>query len=93
MAHKVENEKEFLILKTSRSEIVSLHPMNLGICDRCCSSKETEGFYVAVLNYWMCSKCYEEWYNKAERYPEDISFETMKFNEISNAIRLIESNN
>lgn len=51
MAKQIENEKGFLIIETTLSEMASIG--SLGICDYC-NNKTTKGYYIAVLNSWYC---------------------------------------
>lgn len=85
MAIQLDNEKGFLLIKTSRSEIMGLNPLNLGVCDSC-NIKPTEGVFIAVLNRWYCPQCYERWYLSAEHFAEDFKFEKSKFMPIYNAL-------
>ena len=50
-----------------------------GICDHC-ATPAPRGYYVAVLNRWLCDDCFEEWVNDAEYYPEDTDIEQRNFN-------------
>ena len=77
---KFENDKGFLILEVSREELVSALASYgcLGICDFCAESPET-GYYVAVLNQWLCKDCFDDWYRFAERYHEDIPIEEKNY--------------
>lgn len=73
MAKKEENKKGFLVIKTeSLSEALKLG--GVAVCDSCNKSTFT-GYYIAVLNKWMCERCYEEWIYFAKRYEEDIPVE------------------
>lgn len=42
----------------------------LGICDGCMNPTSV-GYYIAVLNMWMCEGCYKEFVRTATRYKED----------------------
>lgn len=77
---EVKNEKGFLVLEVTRSELVgALSEYGcIGICDMCCVSPEV-GFYVAVLNQWLCKECYNEWMQRATRYQEDIPYEERNY--------------
>ncbi len=81
MAHKHENEKGFLVIRTELLE-EALRLGGIAICDSCNKSNYT-GYYIAVLNRWYCDKCYEEWYAGAKRYTEDIPIETRNYNHYS----------
>lgn len=77
----VENSKGFKVLKISRKEMIDKLSKagSLGICDKCGKSSE-QGYYVAVLNFWLCPQCYKSWYKDAIRYKEDEAFEQSKYN-------------
>ena len=74
------NDKGFLVLEVSRERMLdrlSIYGCQ-GICDGCLSSPEI-GYYVAVLNMWLCKECFDEWYARSERYAEDIRIEERNF--------------
>lgn len=73
---EVKNEKGFLVLEVTRSELVGALAEYgcIGICDSCCCSPEV-GYYVAVLNKWLCKECFDSWYKNAVRYQEDMPIE------------------
>jgi hypothetical protein len=77
MAAIIENKKNFKVIELS-SEECREKIGGLGICDDCNEDFE-KGFYVAVLNWCFCPKCYDNWMLKAVNYPEDHSFETSAF--------------
>lgn len=85
MAIQINNEKGFLLIETSREEIKSLNPFNLGVCDSC-NIQPDKGVYIAVLNSWYCLNCYHKWYISSQRYNEDIKFEENKFKPMYNAL-------
>ena len=85
MAEVFKNDKEFLILKISSIEIVMYG--SLGICDSCNQTDYT-GYFVAVLNYWLCPKCYEEWMDNAIYYPEDAPYERRTFEQYKKLFNL-----
>lgn len=75
-----KNEKGFLILEVSRDRMLErLEKCGcLGICDFCAVIPE-KGYYVAVLNQWLCKECFDDWYGCAERYSEDIPIEEKNY--------------
>lgn len=77
---EVENEKGFLVLEVTRSELVGALAEYgcIGVCDTCMSSPEA-GYYVAVLNQWLCKGCFDSWYQRAVRYKGDIPYEKRHF--------------
>lgn len=85
MAKIVENEKGFRLIEISSEEMREIHPEMKGedwfpICDSCGRSGLKKGIYIAVLNRWLCPKCYEKWYSAAVRYPGDARIEESNFN-------------
>lgn len=39
----------------------------------------SKGFYVAVLNWYMCPECFNKWIKRAVHYTEDYRFEKEMF--------------
>lgn len=84
MAQIVENKKGFKVIQISRKELIDMFGQhgNVGICGGC--RKEADiGFYVAILNSWLCPHCYKEWYNKVynhEYYKQYENLENSNFN-------------
>lgn len=87
MAEIIENKKGFKIVKVSISEIQNGFG-GLGICDFCCEMSEEFQFYIPVLNWCGCPKCYEDWCKKAKRYKSDIWFEDANFEVAKNLFNL-----
>lgn len=77
MAHIIYNPKGFKVIACSAAECFTAFG-GYGICDQCNSASAT-GYYVAVLNHWLCQKCYEEWSERAINYPEDATFEQRNY--------------
>lgn len=77
---EVKNDKGFLVMEITRAELVSKFAkyVFIGVCDSCMDSPEV-GYYVAVLNRWLCKKCYDEWMQRATRYQEDIPYEERNY--------------
>lgn len=76
---EIVTEKGFLVMEVSREELISaLGELTMGICDFCANSPEV-GYYVAVINQWLCKDCYEKWHERAEYYPEDSKIETRNY--------------
>lgn len=86
MARNVENDKGFLVIEVTMSEVANVFG-GLGICDAC-NKNAALGFYVAVLNQWFCPACYEEWYNRAKYYQEDASIERKNYEFYSKRLKL-----
>lgn len=76
MANIIENEKGFKVIEVTKAEIVRLG--GFGICDHC-GRPSSRGYYVAVLNRWMCPVCYKMWMGYAVHYPNDIAVEDRNF--------------
>lgn len=96
MAKRIINEKGFKVIKLTPVEAQAI---GFGfqdetdfelICDTCNELMITQDcYYVACLNSALCSECFEEWYDDAIRYPEDIRWETHKYND---TVRRLEVN-
>lgn len=103
MAHRVQNDKGFLVIAMTVYEAfvacgfgyysgkVDVHEL---ICDNCNkllnnSQDEQEVYYVPVLNRVLCHKCYNSWYAHAVRYDEDIAYEEKYFNLYAKRLNLI----
>lgn len=96
MAKNVINQKGFKIIKLNPQECKLI---GFGfqdetdfelICDNCNELILSQDcYYVACLNRVLCSECFERWYEYAERYPEDIRWETHKYND---TVRRLEVN-
>lgn len=66
----VTNEQSFRILKVYRKELEIATRQVRCCCDECLSTP-LYGYYVAVLNRWLCPKCFNHWLKNATRYQED----------------------
>lgn len=77
MAKIVENKKGFKVIEVSMTECTIWG--GYGICDICNKAIGERGYYFAVLNWVMCEKCYNEWLERAENYPEDRQIEDANF--------------
>lgn len=77
MAKIAENKKGFLVIEVSAEELSSKMG-GYGICDFC-NTPSDNGYFVSVLNQWLCSKCYNEWLKRAIRYPQDADIERRNF--------------
>jgi hypothetical protein len=86
MATIVKNDKGFLVLRLSQNEIKQASKNSSGTCDSCQKQDALTGFYVAVLNDWLCPNCYHNWYAKAVHFPEDHKYENEKFKAICNRL-------
>lgn len=77
MAKKVENNKGFLVIEVSAAELFA-KVGGYGICDFCNSTAE-KGYYIAVLNRWYCSECYEDFCKHSTYYKEDAGLEKKNY--------------
>ena len=89
MAKIIDNPKGFKVIEISRTELVNklAEYGSLGICDSCNQTDYT-GYFVAVLNHWLCPKCYEEWMDNAIYYPEDAPYEKRTFEQYKKLFNL-----
>ena len=46
----------------------------LGVCDDCNQNMQ-HGYLVFILNRCICSKCLNEWIDRASIYPEDLAYQ------------------
>lgn len=76
MARKVEFDKFLIIECTARELYIAVG--SPGICDNC-AEPSANGYYIAVLNRWLCPDCYEKWKEYAHWYPEDVDVENKNF--------------
>lgn len=76
------NAGKFLVIECTAGELMDTVGSGICICDWCGRPylPDDKGCYIAVLNQWYCKKCYEEWFERAEWYPEDASVERRNFN-------------
>lgn len=77
---------KFLIIECSRKQIIEATG-GPGICDHC-SSPALTGYYIAVLNHWVCPECFENWKGYAQWYPEDADIERRNFEFYANRFGL-----
>ena len=82
---EVKTSEGFLVLKVSNYELAKATNQEYCVCDHCLASPE-EGYYVAVLNSWLCPKCYADWKKRATRYSEDVPVEEKNYQFYKNLI-------
>ena len=75
---EVKTSEGFLVLKVSNYELAKATGTQYAICDNCCFDDEY-GYYVAVLNSWLCPLCYAKWKKTATRYSEDVPVEERNY--------------
>lgn len=85
MAKVVDNYKKFKVLEITRQEMMDKLTRYgcLGICDMC-NRPISVGYYVAVINQWMCKDCYNDSIKSIDRYEEDMKIENKNFNRFCN---------
>jgi hypothetical protein len=82
---EVKTSEGFLVLKVSNQELAKATDQEYCVCDHCLASPK-EGYYVAVLNSWLCPLCYANWKKHATRYSEDIPVEERNYQFYKNLI-------
>lgn len=80
MAQIVSEAAGFKVAEVSRTELMDkLGPLGaVGVCDYCMSQPQI-GYYVAVLDQWLCPKCYDEFIKNNSPNPRDTWFEDERF--------------
>jgi hypothetical protein len=86
---EVKTSEGFLVLKVSNYELAKATGTQYAICDNCCFDDEY-GYYVAVLNSWLCPLCYAKWKKTATRYSEDIPIEERNYRRYKELISEVE---
>lgn len=74
----VRNEKQFKVIRVSRKRFETTTGQPRCVCDNCLQSPDI-GYYVAVLNRWLCPQCFHSWYVSGINYPEDRRIEAKNF--------------
>lgn len=78
MANQQKNTKGLKVIKMRTTELIRISPYSIGVCDNCMKRVKT-GYYVAVLNRYICEACYQEFIQRAKRYPEDDRIENKNY--------------
>ena len=82
----IDNEKGFKVIAIDR--ITMANKLNSpGICDSCMATPHI-GYWVAVLNCWLCPECYKDWYDNATNYVEDQAIENKHFERMKQILGL-----
>lgn len=76
-----ENEckaQGYIVYQIPAEEIVKLREADCfgNLCDSCNQTIE-DTYYIPVLNWGMCKKCFDEWKETAIFYKEDTDFEEL----------------
>lgn len=82
----VEATKGFRVINVPREVLEAVTGQIKCVCDDCLCSPDS-GYYIAVLNWWLCPTCYERWLKHAVRYAEDISVEKRNFEYYVNLLK------
>ena len=102
MAKNVINEKGFKIIALNSKECEEIgfgfQYFKNGnrcwelVCDNCNSyiADEDMVYYIPVLNKVFDKGCLKDWYATATYYPEDARYESLKYDTISNYIKVAE---
>lgn len=86
MAKQFKSPQGYAVLKMSLPECISVFKGGAGICDNCeCAAME--GYYVPVLNHYLCLKCYQDFTRRTPYYPEDAYFEGYWLEYVTNRIK------
>ncbi len=84
---EIKTDKGFLVLEVKNEELAKATGQDCCVCDDCLEAVEV-GYYVAVLNQWLCPKCYNSWIKRATRYTEDIPVEERNYQYYKNLIMI-----
>ena len=91
MARRVEFGK-FLIIECTAKELRDITGQPIVMCDFCADvalSHNYKGYYISVLNQWICKKCYADWKKRARWYSQDSEIENKNFRYYANRLGLI----
>lgn len=91
MVSIVKNRKGFKIIKLSLTEVLELWGKygGTGICDFCNKKVKTHGYYIAVLNDFVCEDCYKEFIDEAIHYEQDKAFEEKCYNDVKHKLEVL----
>ena len=85
MAKIIDNKKGLKIIQMSKDELIPIG--GYGICDFCGITPEN-GYYIAVLNQWVCKDCYEQWECRTIPCKKDGEIEQRRFIHIKKLLGL-----
>lgn len=91
MATKVENEKDFLVIKLNKEEAehlgMGLLRMGDCVCSHCNKICDPEEIYlIPVISDTYCKNCFPGFIKRSTRYKEDIPYEQKKYNYYKEAL-------
>lgn len=71
-------QQGYIVYQIPAEEIVKLREADCfgNLCDSCNQTIE-DTYYIPVLNWGMCKKCFDEWKETAIFYKEDTDFEEL----------------
>lgn len=71
-------QQGYIVYQIPAEEIVKLKEADCfgNLCDSCNQTIE-DTYYIPVLNWGMCKKCFDEWKETAIFYKEDTDFEEL----------------
>lgn len=86
MIKQFKSPQGYIVLKMSLSECISIFNGGAGICDNC-GRAAMDGYYVPVLNHYLCPKCYRDFTQRTPYYQEDAYFESYSLEYVTNRIK------
>ena len=84
---KFKIDKGYIVYKMSNIDAIGIFN-GFGICDDCSSSTRV-GYYVPVLNHYMCEDCFNEWQKVCIYYEEDLWFQSGNVKIVDNIINYV----
>lgn len=86
MVKQFKSPQGYDVLKMSLFECTSIFKGGAGICDNCgCAAME--GYYVPVLNHYLCPKCYQDFTQRTPYYQDDAYFESYWLDYVTKRIK------
>ena len=82
----IETSKGLKVINVPRRALESVTGQIKCVCDNCLGSPDY-GYYVAVLNRWLCPTCYARWIATAKWYAEDAWVENKNYERYMNLLR------
>lgn len=86
MVKQFKSPQGYDVLKMSLFECTSIFQGGTGICDNC-GQATMEGYYVPVLNHYICRKCYQDFTQRPPYYQEDAYFESYWLDYVTKRIK------
>ena len=89
MATQIQNDKRFLVVKMTWQEFVAITD-TWGLAD-CCGQNTSEEpvFFIATLNQFYCTSCYNAWYDTATHYRVDVEKERYNYNDVVKKLKAL----